>query len=336
MASLHDISLRQLEYFVAVADLLGFRRAAKHCHVSQPALSVQIQQLETALGVKIFERDKRGVSLTGAGADLVERARRVLAEASEILSAAERMENPFTGRVHLGVIPTVAPYVLPELLLAMRGHYPQLQMQLTEDRPRALMKALAEGRLDTALLSLETSLGEMEVEYVGLAVDPFVVALPLDHPLASKQQLQPEDLDSEQVLLLEDEDGLSRQVPSLFTRRRASTVDCRATSLTTLVQMVVRGIGITLLPSLAVSLVNHNGHLAVRPLVAPALNRTLALVWRPGHSRSHALREIGHTLRTAWPGSQATAEASSVGRTTQQAALSPSLSAAPPDGRYLL
>jgi LysR family hydrogen peroxide-inducible transcriptional activator len=218
----------------------------------------------------------------------------------------------------------------------MMGHYPQLQMQLTEDRPRALMKALAEGRLDTALLSLETSLGEVEVEYVGLAVDPFMVALPLDHPLASKQQLQPEDLDSEQVLLLEDEHALSRQVPSLFTRRRGSKVDCRATSIPTLVQMVVRGIGIAILPSLAVSLENHNGHLAVRPLVAPALNRTLALVWRPGHPRSNALREIGHTLRTAWPGSQAAAAANSAWETTQEAALSPPLSAAPPDGRYLL
>ncbi|WP_269744478.1 LysR family transcriptional regulator [Stigmatella aurantiaca] len=122
-----DISLRQLEYLVAVADLLGFRRAAEHCHVSQPALSAQIQQLEAVLGVKLFERDSRQVMLTPAGRELVARARRVLTEAEDILKAAERMGDPFAGPLHLGAIPTVAPYVLPEVVPVLVKRYPKLQ-----------------------------------------------------------------------------------------------------------------------------------------------------------------------------------------------------------------
>lgn len=306
MASLNDISLRQLEYVVALAELLNFRRAAERCHVSQPALSAQIQQLERVLGVKVFERDKRRVSLTEAGAGLVEQARRVLAETHEILSTAERMGDPFKIILHLGVIPSVAPYALPELIPALIHHYPQLQLRISEERPRILLDALLDGRLDAALLSLEADL--YEVEHVVLAKDPFVVALPPDHLLMRKQQLLPSDLESEQLLLLEEEHSLGGQMPSLSGRLKQGTVDFRAASLTTLVQMVSAGMGITLLPSLAVRFENLNRPLAVRPFVHPAPSRTLALVWRPGSSRTHVLREIGHTLRSTWSSRLATAE----------------------------
>ncbi len=305
MPSLNDISLRQLEYVVAVADLLGFRRAAEHCHVSQPALSAQIQQLEEVLGVKLFERDKRRVMLTEAGQELVARARRVLTEAGDILSAASRLADPFSGNLLLGVIPTLAPYVLPEVIPALTKHYPRLKLRLREEKTELLVRGLEEGRLDAALLALVPELGELE--HTVIAEDPFVVAMPLTHPLAKKKQVQLRELDEERVLLLEDGHCFRSQALALCTRIGAHEVDYRATSLTTLAQMVTSGEGnITLLPSIAVPLENRLGQLAVRPFVGPAPSRTLALVWRPGYPKVGALQSLADTLRAVWPGGDGT------------------------------
>ncbi len=306
MPSLNDISLRQLEYLVAVADLLGFRRAAERCHVSQPALSAQIQNLEEVLGVKLFERDKRRVMLTPAGEDLVVRARRVLTEAGDILSAASRLSDPFAGNLQLGVIPTIAPYVLPEVVPALVKQYPRLRLRLREEKTEVLVRALGEGRLDAALLALEAELGD--VEHAVIAEDPFVVAAPPGHPLVKKKQVQLGELDEENVLLLEDGHCFRRQALSLCARVGAREVDYRATSLTTLAQMVLAGDGVTLLPSLSVSLENRLGQLVVRPFVAPVPVRTIALVWRPGYPRADALQELAGTLRSVWPGNKGAAK----------------------------
>lgn len=303
MASLNDISLRQLEYLVAVADLLGFRRAAERCHVSQPALSAQIQQLEEVLGVKVFERDKRRVMLTEEGKELVARARRVLTEAGDILSAAARLADPFSGSLHLGVIPTIAPYVLPEVVPALVKKYPRLQLRLREEKTELLVQALEEGRLDVALLALVPEVDELEHEII--AEDPFVVAAPPEHALAKKKQVQLRDLDEENVLLLEDGHCFRGQALALCTRVGAREVDFRATSLTTLAQMVMTGdAGITLLPALSVPIENRLGQLVVRPFSAPGPSRTLALVWRPGYPRADALRQLAGTLRSVWPGNK--------------------------------
>ncbi|WNG45020.1 LysR family transcriptional regulator [Archangium minus] len=309
MPSLNDISLRQLEYLVAVADTLGFRRAAERCHVSQPALSAQIQQLEEVLGVKVFERDKRRVMLTEAGEELVSRARRVLTEAGDILSAASRLSDPFAGNLQLGVIPTIAPYVLPEVVPALVKQYPRLKLRLREDKTELLVRALEEGRLDAALLALVPELGD--VEHAVIAEDPFVVAAPPGHPLAKKKQVQLADLEEENVLLLEDGHCFRGQALALCTRIGAREVDFRATSLTTLAQMVMSGEGaITLLPALSVPIENRLGQLVVRPFSGLSPSRTLALVWRPGYPRADALRELAGTLRSVWPGLKATAKPS--------------------------
>lgn len=307
MASLNDISLRQLEYVVAVADTLGFRRAAGQCHVSQPALSAQIQQLEAVLGVKLFERDARRVMLTPAGGELVARARRVLREAEDLLKAAARMGDPFAGPLLLGVIPTVAPYVLPEVVPALVKHYPKLKLRLREEKTALLMRDLDEGRLDAALLALDTELGRA-VEHEVIAEDPFVVASPPGHPLERKKQVRLRDLDDEDVLLLEDGHCFRSQTLALCTRVGAREVDFRATSLTTLAQMVMASGSVTLLPQLAVSMENRQGQLVVRPFAPPGPGRTIALVWRPGHPRQEALRAIAGTLRSAWPGLKAGAK----------------------------
>lgn len=299
MPSVNDISLRQLEYVVAVADTLGFRKAAELCHVSQPALSAQIQQLEDVLGVRLFERDKRRVMLTAAGEELVARARRVLTETGDILSAASRLSDPFSGVLHLGVIPTVAPYVLPEVVPAVTKKYPRLKLRLREEKTELLVRGLEEGRLDAALVALDAELGD--VEQAVIAEDPFVVAAPPGHPVVKKERVPLKDLDEENVLLLEDGHCFRSQALALCRRVGAHEVDFRATSLTTLAQMVMSGEGsITLLPALAVPLENRLGQLAVRPL-APAPSRTLALVWRPGYPQGDALQALADTLRAAWP-----------------------------------
>ncbi|NBD12275.1 LysR substrate-binding domain-containing protein [Corallococcus silvisoli] len=309
MASLNDLSLRQLEYVVAVAETLGFRRAAERCHVSQPALSAQIQQLEAVLGVKLFERDARRVLLTPEGRELVARARRVLTEAEDLLTAAARMGDPFAGPLHLGAIPTVAPYVLPEVVPALVKRYPKLRLRLREEKTALLMRDMDEGRLDAALLAVDTELGRA-VEHEVIAEDPFVVAAPPGHPLEKKKQVQLRDLDEEDVLLLEDGHCFRSQTLALCTRVGAREVDFRATSLTTLAQMVMAAGGITLLPKLAVPMENRQGQLVVRPFAPPGPGRTLALAWRPGHPRAEALRAIAGTLRSAWPGGAGRAKVS--------------------------
>ena len=297
--TLQDFTLRQLEYVVAVADALGFRRAAERCHVSQPALSAQVRQVEEALGVQLFERDQRRVLLTPAGEQVVARARRVLVEAADLLALAKGLGEPLSGPLRLGVIPTVAPYVLPEVVPALARAWPRLRLLIREETTELVVRGLEEGRLEVGLLALEAELGGLEREVI--AEDPFVLAAPPDHPLAKRRSLRPDDLLGTQVLLLDDGHCFRRQAMALCSRGGASEADFRATSLTTLAQMVASGAGVTLLPQLAVAAENRAGQLATVPFAQPAPFRTLALVWRPGYPGASALRRLAGTLREAWP-----------------------------------
>src|SRR5437868_2059324 len=158
MPSLHDISIRQLEYVIAVADTLGFHRAAERCHVSQPTLSAQIQQIEGVLGVRLFERDRRQVLLTHAGEEIVARARRVVVELEEVLDVASRVRDPFAGTFRVGVIPTIAPYLLPDVTPALAKRYPKLRLVFREEKTDEVMRELREGKLDAGLVALEADL----------------------------------------------------------------------------------------------------------------------------------------------------------------------------------
>src|SRR5580692_9620238 len=154
MPALNDVSLRQLQYVVAVADTLGFHKAAARCAVSQPTLSAQVQQLESVLGVRIFERDRRRVLVTSAGADIVARARRVLVEVDDLIAEAARLREPFAGTLRIGVIPTVAPYLLPEVMPRIGAKYPRLALVFREDKTADILRLLAEGKLDAGLVAL--------------------------------------------------------------------------------------------------------------------------------------------------------------------------------------
>lgn len=294
-------TLRQLQYAVAVAESLSFRRAAESCHVSQPSLSAQLAQMEDALGVRLFERDRRRVILTGAGRELIERARIILRETDDLVELARRSSDPHSGTLRIGVIPTISPYLLPRLTAVLRTAYPRLTILWIEDKTAVLVRSLDGGTLDAALLALEADIGDVEREVIGS--DPFVLATPAGHPLGAKaSSAKPSELKDQPVLLLDDGHCFREQALAFCSDAKAHELEFRATSLSTLAQMVAGGAGVTLLPELAVATETKRAELAIRPFARPAPKRTIALVWRRRSPVGPALRELAATARAAYGG----------------------------------
>lgn len=292
-------TLRQLQYAVSVAETLSFRKAAERCHVSQPSLSAQLAQMERALGVRLFERDRRRVLVTAVGRELVERARIVLREADDLLDLARRSGDPLSGTLRLGIIPTISPYLLPRLATALRSAYPRLTALWVEDKTQALVRSLQDGALDAALLALEAGLGDVEREVIGS--DPFVLATPVGHPLgAKKTPAEPSELRGASVLLLDDGHCLRDQALAFCASAQAHEFGFRATSLSTLAQMVAGGAGVTLLPALAVPTEARRAELSLRPFAQPGPTRTLGLIWRSRSPVGPALRQIAATARAVY------------------------------------
>jgi LysR family hydrogen peroxide-inducible transcriptional activator len=298
----HAFTLRQLQYFRAVAEMLSFGKAAERCRVAQPSLSAQIAALEKALGVGLFERNRRKVLVTAAGRELLERARRVLVRADELADAALRLSDPLSGMVRVGVIPTISPYLLPSVTPALHAGYPRLTIVWVEEKTPVLAAQLASGELDAALLALEAEVGDFESAVV--ATDPFVLAAPKGNALvAPKRPARTEELRGQRVLLLDDGHCFRDQALAVCSRAKARELEVRATSLPTLSQMVARGLGVTLLPRLAVETEAARAGLAIRPFAEPAPRRTIALIWRRGSPWAATLKKLAATLAEAYPGS---------------------------------
>lgn len=294
----HPFTLRQFQYAVAVAETLSFRRAAERCRVSQPSLSAQLAELEGSLGVRLFERNRRSVLVTPAGATLLARARRLLGEADDLLQAAQTAGDPLSGKLRVGIIPTVSTYLLPRATPLLRRSYQNLTVVWVEDKTATLMNLLREGELEAAVLALEADLGEVEHDVI--AKDPFVLAGHPGHPLVRRTAaVTMKELRGVGVLLLDEGHCLREQTLELCVASRARELEFRATSLPTLVQMVAAGNGITLLPSLAVPTESRRAKLIVRSFAPPVPQRTLALVWRPQSPLAGALREVASVLRVA-------------------------------------
>jgi LysR family hydrogen peroxide-inducible transcriptional activator len=289
-------STRQLQYAVAVADARSFRKAAALCGVSQPSLSAQLAQLESALGVRLFERDRRHVLPTPAGEEVVARARRLLAETDDLADAARRLGDPRTASLRLGVIPTISPYLLPRVVPALRRAQPGLVVRWTEEKTDVLVRAVEEGALEGALLALEAELGDLARTPVGR--DPFVLAAPRGHPLARRSgPAEMSELRGADVLLLDDGHCLRDQALAVCAHARTHELDFRATSLSTLAQMVGAGAGVTLLPQLAVATESRNAALAIRPLADGRAFRTLGLCWRRTSPFAETLSQIAVLIR---------------------------------------
>lgn len=294
-------SIRQLEYAVAVSETLHFGRAAKQCAVTQPALSAQIQQLEELLGVQIFERSRRKVIVTAEGAQVLEKAREALASIDDLVARAEGSGEPLTGPLRLGVIPTVAPYLLPPLLPVVRREHPSLQLILREEQTARLVEYAEAGRLDALLLALPVD--EADLVELPLFEESFWFVAPEDHPLMRQKtaRVKEEALQGAEVLLLEDGHCLRAQALSVCQRAGAVVPGrIQATSLSTLVQMVANDLGVTLLPEHALSVELRPGMgLAAKRFRDPAPQRTIGLAWRRGAAREADYRLLGASLEKA-------------------------------------
>jgi LysR family transcriptional regulator, hydrogen peroxide-inducible genes activator len=296
----HPFSLRQLQYAVAVAETLSFRKAAERCHVSQPSLSAQVSALEEALGATLFERDTKHVLVTAGGREILERARALIQGADGLVEAAQRASDPFASTLRIGAIPTISPYLLPSVAPALRAAHPALTVMWLEEKTDALVKSLSSGALDAAIVALEAEIGDVEREV--LARDPFVLAAPTSSPLGAEEgPVDAAELEHASVLLLDDGHCFRDQALAVCASAQADELGFRATSLSTLAQMVASGAGVTLLPYLSIATEAKRADLRIRPFLAPEPGRTIALVWRKTSPLGAALREIASTLRDAYP-----------------------------------
>ena len=273
-------SLRQLRYLVAVSARLNFRQAAEDCHVTQSTLSAGIKELESLLDVELVERDTRTVRMTGAGAEVVDRARALLAQAQDLMEVAKGAGQPLAGPLHLGVIPTIAPFLLPTVLPTLRGQYPRLQLYLREDLTERLLERLRAADLDMALIALPYDTGELTLRK--LFRDEFWFVARADDPLASAKEVAVRDLRAGHIVLLEEGHCLRDHAIAACGSRTANPESMvEATSLHTLLQMVEGGLGATLLPEMTLKAGILNGtSLVARPFSTQVPTRTIALVAR--------------------------------------------------------
>lgn len=292
-------TLRQLQYLVAIADTLSFRRAAELCHVSQPSLSDQIRVLEDRLQAQLIERNRRRILITPLGRDVVERARRVLREVQDIRELAQQSGDGLFGTLRCGVLPSLGPYLLPLILPHLHRRYPALTLYLREDGAAALESRLADGDLDLLLSALPVRATGMTSE--PLFREPLWLALPLDHPLAAVAEIEAAHLGGLKVLTLETAHSLHDQVLTLCSTYGAEPLlDFATTSLDTLRQMAGMGMGAAFLPALYVRAeALADEQIAVRPFATPQPTRTVALIWRALSAREVAYRALAREIRAA-------------------------------------
>lgn len=293
------MTLRELQYLVALATHRNFRRAADACLVSQPTLSTQISKLEDELGVQLLERGPRKVMLTPAGEDAVERAQRILREVEEMKDAARHAGTVETGTLRLGIFPTLGPYLLPYIVPLLRDRYPQLKLLLFEEKSETLLSRLDKGSLDAAFLALPIKDDHLNSEL--LFKEPFLMAVPADHALASKDKVSLDDLRAHTLMLLEEGHCLRNQALEVCQLSGAQeTSEFRATSLETLRQMVIAGMGATLLPALSISADGAvPDNMRLLRFTDPQPSRDIGLVWRRTSPMGFLFKQISEMCRQA-------------------------------------
>lgn len=296
--SLSGLSLRDLEYALAVAETRHFGRAADRCGVSQPGLSEQVRKLETLLGVVLFERGRRGVRITERGEALLARAERVLAEAHGMVEMARGNAEPMGRTLRLSAIQTLGPYYLPFLLRQVRGLHPELSLRLEEGRTEPLLDALRTGATDLVLAALP--LPDDGITMAPLFREPFVLVCPAGHPLAGLPRLSLPDLAMDGLILLEEGHCLRDHALSLCTD--AAPVSRQATSVETLWHMILAGEGFSMMPALSLAGRPPMDDLVTcRALQESEASRTIALAWRSTDPRGGAFAELAACLRRVLP-----------------------------------
>ncbi len=287
------ITLRQLRYLAVLAEHRHFGRAAAACTVTQPALSMQIRELERELGVELVERRPGEVSFTGIGAEVVRRAGQILAATRDLEDFARHGGRLLTGRLRLGVIPSLAPYVLPPILPRLQGRHSELQIELRETQTKGLLDELAGGDLDVVMLALPVDGPDLET--LPLFEDPFLLAVPASDPRPESKRVGAREIDQRRLILLEEGHCLRDQALAYCTSVRGD-VRLGATSLATVMQMVANGYGITLLPRVAVDVEVRDERVKLLRFEEPAPGRTIGLAWRRTSPRKADFVALGQLV----------------------------------------
>src|SRR3954468_3654814 len=287
------ITLRQLKYLVALGEHRHFGRAAEASSVTQPALSMQIKELEDELGVDLVERRPGAVTLTDTGHEVARRAERVLAATRDLTDFARHRGRPLTGRLRFGVIPSMAPYVLPKILPVLQQRYPELEVELRETQTRVLLEELTRGSLDVVMLALPVE--DREIESIRLFDDPFLLAVPSTDQGWERPYVGVEDIETQRLILLEEGHCLRDQALEFCSSARRD-VSLGATSLATVMQMVANGYGVTLLPQVAVEVELRDERVKLLRFSDPMPGRTVGLAWRRTSPRKVDFTALGELI----------------------------------------
>ncbi|TAJ79974.1 MAG: hydrogen peroxide-inducible genes activator [Gallionellaceae bacterium] len=292
------MTLNELRFIVAVARERNFRRAAEKAFISQPALSLAIQKLEEELGLKIFERGKSEVTLTPVGNAIVEQAQRVLEETERIREIAARAGNQLTTPLHVGVIHSVGPYLLPDLIPALRKIAPQMALEVEENITANLESLLRNGKLDVIVIALP--FGDASIVTHALYDEPFEVVVNSEHRWAERRSIKASELPEEKVLLLDSGHCFSNQVAEACPDLSRKSADIQhGTSLETIRNMVASGLGVTVLPASANSARYRSKLLRAVPFTRPAPSRRIALAWRKSYARAQAIEALAQAVTLA-------------------------------------
>lgn len=293
------VTFKQLRYFDALARELHFGRAAEACAVTQPALSMQIHELEQSLGLVLVERIKTGVQLTPKGAEIAARATRILGDVRDLVAYAHHSNSVLTGALRLGVIPSVAPYVLPPLLSKLRVAFPDLELHVRETQTHVLTEELLEGKLDVLLLALPVK--HPDLTNTPLFEDRFLLAMPKERAPEGRLRVPKDLIETERLLLLEEGHCLRDQALTYCNLNQVQAVNTfGVSSLATIVEMVSAGLGITLLPEVCLGIEQRGRDLALARLEDPEPFRTIGLVWRSTSPRAADFDELARLVRAAW------------------------------------
>jgi LysR family hydrogen peroxide-inducible transcriptional activator len=293
------MTLRHLRYLGALAEHRHFGRAAEACAVTQPALSMQIRDLEKFLGVELVERRPGDIALTEIGIEVARRGERILAASRDLVDLARHRSRILSGRLMLGIIPSLAPYMLPKILPPLQRRYPELRVELRETQTKVLIEELVRGTLDVVMLALPVL--EAELESIRLFDDPFLFAVPADDPRPDTARVSADDIDPQQLILLEEGHCLRDQALAYCADRRRdsggnSAMGLGATSLTTVMQMVANGYGVTLVPGVAVDVEVRDERVKLLRFAPPQPGRTIGLVWRQSSPRKADFAALGQIV----------------------------------------
>jgi LysR family hydrogen peroxide-inducible transcriptional activator len=291
------ITLRQLRYLTALARQKHFGRAAEECAVTQPALSMQVRELEREIGAELVERRPGEIALTETGLDVARRAEQILASARDLVDFA-RHRDVLSGRLVLGIIPTLAPYVLPRVLPQLQARYPQLRLEVRETQTKQLVGELAGGDLDCVMLALPAE--DADVETLPLFTDAFLLAVPAADVLPAHSRIDVADVDQRRLILLEEGHCLRDQALAFCaSKSRDQPAGLGATSLTTVMQMVANGYGVTLVPEVAIDAELRDARVKLLRFAEPEPGRSIGLAWRRTSPRGNDFAALGKVVRDA-------------------------------------